>query len=105
MNMLNNSRLYVRKEALFQSRTISQYHLFPPYGLISEAFIPLGAYLLLVGIFTSAVHISRDAAVRKELYRSALNHLDLLRSIGTSEMEKEFEGRVKYLEKVLNLII
>jgi hypothetical protein len=33
------------------------------------------------------------------LYRSALNHLDL-RSIGTSEVEKEFEGRVKYLEKV-----
>jgi hypothetical protein len=87
---------------LFSSIALAplQYRLYPPYGLITEAFIPLGAYLLLVGIFTSAVHISRDAAVRKELYRSALNQLDLLRSIGASEMEKEFEGRVKYLEKV-----
>ena len=56
--------------------------------------------MLFVGIFTSAIHISRDAAVRKELYKSAMSQLDLRRSIGTSEMEKEFEGRVKYLEKV-----
>ena len=87
---------------LFSSVTLAplQYSLYPPYGLVTEAFIPLGAYLLLVGIFTSALHISRDAAVRKELYRSATNQLDLLKSIGTTEMEKEFEGRVKYLEKI-----
>jgi len=87
---------------LFSSITLAplQFGLYPPYGLITQAFIPLGTYLLLVGIFTSAIQISRDAVVRRELYRSAINQLDLLRSIGTSEMEKEFEGRVKYLEKV-----
>jgi hypothetical protein len=62
-----------------------QYSVYPPYGLITEAFIPIGAYLLLVGIFTSAIRISRDAAVRKELQRSAMKQLDLLRTIGTSE--------------------
>jgi hypothetical protein len=87
---------------LFSSIALAplQFGLFPPFGLITNASIPLGAYLLLVGIFTSAIHISRDAVVRRELYRSAVNQLDLLRSIGTSEMEKEFEGRVKLLEKV-----
>jgi hypothetical protein len=87
---------------LFSSISLAplQFGLYPPYGLITEAFIPLGAYLLLVGIFTSAIQISRDAVIRRELYRSAINQLDLLRSIGTSEMEKEFEARVKYLEKV-----
>lgn len=87
---------------LFSSIALAplQFGLFPPYGLITNASIPLGAYLLLVGIFTSAIHISRDAVVRRELYRSAVNQLDLLRSIGTSEMGKEFEGRVKLLEKV-----
>ncbi len=87
---------------LFSSIALAplQYGLYPPYGLVTAAFIPLGAYLLLVGILTSAIHISRDAALRRELYRSAINHLDLLRSIGTSEMEKEFEGKVKYLERV-----
>jgi len=87
---------------LFSSIAVAplQYGLYPPYGLITEAFIPVGTYLLLVVIFISAIHVSRDAVVRKELYRSALYQLDLLRSIGTSEMEKEFEGKVKYLEKV-----
>jgi hypothetical protein len=87
---------------LFSSITLAplQYSVYPPYGLVTEAFIPIGAYMLLVGIFVSAIHISRDAAIRKELYRSAMNQLDLLRSIGTSEMENGFEGRVKYLERV-----
>jgi hypothetical protein len=76
------------------------YGLYPPYGLITEAFIPVGTYLLLVRIFASAIHVSRDAVVRKELYISTINQLDLLRSIGTSEMEKDFEGKAKYLEKV-----
>jgi hypothetical protein len=38
-----------------------QYHTYPPYGIITEAFLPLGSYLLFVGIFTSAKNISRDA--------------------------------------------
>jgi hypothetical protein len=76
-----------------------RYAVYPPYGMITQAFIPLGAYLLFVGIFTSAIHISRDAAIRRELYKSAMSQLDLLRSIGTSEMEKEFEFKVRLIEK------
>jgi hypothetical protein len=85
------------------SLTPLQYAVYPPYGLITEAFIPLGSYLLLVGIFTSAIHISRDAVVRKELYKSAMSQLDLLRNIGISEMEKEFEVKVKQLEEVYRI--
>jgi hypothetical protein len=76
-----------------------QYRVYPPYGLITEAFIPLGAYLLLVGIFTSAKHISLDAQLRKELYKSAESQLTLLKTIGVSEMQKEFEKKVKYVQK------
>ena len=76
-----------------------QYHVYPPYGFITQAFIPLGAYLLLVGIFTSAKVISRDAAVRKEFYKSASSQLSLLKTIGVSEMEKEFEKQIKSVEE------
>jgi hypothetical protein len=76
-----------------------QYHVYPPYGLVTEAFIPIGAYLLFVGIFTSAKHISRDAEVRKEFYKSASSQLTLLQTIGVSQMEKELEGQVKSLEE------
>jgi hypothetical protein len=72
-----------------------------PYGFITQAFIPLGAYLLLVGIFTSAKVISRDAAVRKEFYKSASSQLSLLKTIGVPQMEKELENLIKSVEEKL----
>jgi hypothetical protein len=76
-----------------------QFHVYPPYGLITEAFLPLGSYLLFVGIFTSAKHISRDAQLRKEFHKSAASQLTLLKAIGVSQMEKELESQIKFVEK------
>ena len=45
-------------------------HIYPPYGFVTQAFIPLGSYLLFIGIFTSAKNISRDSELRKEFYKS-----------------------------------
>jgi ABC-type multidrug transport system fused ATPase/permease subunit len=59
-----------------------QYHVYPPYGLVTKAFIPIGTYLLFVGNFSSARHLSRDAQVRKEFYKSAASQLTLLKTIG-----------------------
>jgi hypothetical protein len=76
-----------------------QYHVYPPYGLITQAFIPLGGYLLLVGIFSSAKVISRDSDARKEFYKSASSQLSLLKTIGVAEMEKELEGQARLVYK------
>ncbi|MGA9154300.1 MAG: hypothetical protein WBZ36_27270, partial [Candidatus Nitrosopolaris sp.] len=80
-------------------RSPLQFHAYPPYGLVTEAFIPLGTYLLIVGIFTSAIHISRDSELRKEFYKSASSQVSLLKSIGVSQMEKELEGKYKKMER------
>jgi hypothetical protein len=66
-----------------------QYKIYPPFGLVTEAFMPVGAYLLFVGIFTSAINVSRDAKLRKEFYKSAMSQLNLLKTIGVTQMEKE----------------
>ena len=86
---------------LFGSFEISplQYHVYPPYGLMTEAFIPLGTYFLFVGIFASAKYISRDAELRKVFYKSAASQLGLLKAIGVSQMQKELEKQVKYVER------
>jgi hypothetical protein len=76
-----------------------QFRTYPPFGLVTEAYIPIGAYLLFVGIFTSAVQISRNAELRKVFYRNASAQLDLFKSIGVSQMEKELEERVKSTQK------
>jgi len=90
---------------LFGSLQIAplEYHVYPPYGLITKAFLPLGAYLLFAGIFISAINISRNAQVRKEFYKKAESQLALLRAVGVSQMEREFESQVKSIEKHVSL--
>jgi hypothetical protein len=86
---------------LFSSVEITplQYKVFPPYGLITEAFIPLGAFLLLVGIFTTAVNVSQDGELRRDFRKSAVAQLNLLRTIGIAQMEKELVKNFKFAEK------
>jgi hypothetical protein len=76
-----------------------QYRVYPPYGIITEAFMPLGSYVLLAGIFTAATYISQDAKLRKEFYNSASSQLRLFRGIGISEMQSELEEKVKVLSR------
>lgn len=66
-----------------------QYKIFPPFGLVTQAFLPLGSYMLLIGIFTSATGVARDAQLRKEFYKSAKSQLNLLKAIGITQMENE----------------
>ena len=82
----------------------STYHVFPPYGLITEAFLPLGAYLVFVGIFASAGQISRNAELRREFYKSAASQLTLLKAIGVSHMEKELEKNVEFVNRRSRLL-
>jgi hypothetical protein len=76
-----------------------QYRVLPPYGLVTEAFIPLGAFMLLVGIFTSAVNVSQDGELRRDFRKSAIAQLNLLRTIGIAQMEKELVKNFKLIEK------
>jgi len=76
-----------------------QYKVLPPHGLITEAFIPLGAFLLLVGIYTSAVNVSQDGELRRDFRKSAVAQLNLLRTIGIAQMEKELIKNFKLAEK------
>jgi hypothetical protein len=106
-SLVNNER--VRKSLLISAIgmailvgsieiTPMQYHVYPPYGIITMAFLPLGTYLLLVGIFVSAKNVSIDADLRRHFYKKAESQLNLLRAIGVSEMEKEIVRQVTSLE-------
>ena len=50
-----------------------QYIFYPPYGLITAAFMPVGSYLLFIGIFSSAQNISRNIEIRKDLIKTIQN--------------------------------
>ena len=86
---------------LFSSIKINTllYATYPPFGIITISFMPIGSYLVFTGLTISASLVSRDKALRKEFYNTAISQLSLLKTIGVSEMEKELINSYKSIEK------
>jgi hypothetical protein len=53
----------------------------------------------LIGTFSSAKQISQDAELRKDFYKSAKSQLNILRTIGVTQMEKELIKKFRSTEK------
>lgn len=68
--------------------------IYPPFGLASISFLGLSSYLLLVGIYSSAISISEDSELRRSIRNSAIKEAGLLDSIGMAHMEQEIQKKV-----------
>ena len=75
------------------------YATYPPFGLVTISFMPIGSYLLFTGIFLSAALVARDKELRKQFYNTAVSQLSLLKTIGVTEMEKRLIKNYKSIEK------
>jgi hypothetical protein len=67
---------------------------YPPFGLVTTSFMGLASYLVLVGIYSSAISIAQDSKIRQDIRRFAKKESRLLDSIGTAQMEQEIQQRV-----------
>ena len=67
---------------------------YPPFGLATITVLNIAAFLMLLGIYNSAIHVSANNELRKSIHKHALESR-LLRLIGHAEMEKEIEKTVK----------
>jgi hypothetical protein len=67
----------------------------PPFGLITVSFVGLASFMLLSGIYLSAIQLSRDTTVRKELYKITEEQFGLLGRISIAEINKTLEEKVK----------
>lgn len=65
----------------------------PPFGLFTAAFFGLSSYLMYTGLYSSAVSVSHDVTLRKQV-RMHAKELALLDDIGTPEMKKRVESLV-----------
>ena len=72
---------------------------YPPFGVITVSFIPMGSYLLFSGIVLSAKLVAHDKELRNEFYKTAMSQLKLLKAIGVTEMEKELIRSYKTIAK------
>ena len=67
---------------------------YPPFGLATASFLGLSSYLVLVGIYSSAISVSEDSRLRQSIRDFAIKEAKLLDSIGTAQMEQELTNRV-----------
>jgi hypothetical protein len=72
---------------------------YPPFGFATTAFIGLSSYMLLLGLYSSAVSISQDVRLRLSIHRSTFEESKLLDRIGSAEMEQELQRRVMKVVK------
>ena len=54
----------------------------------------LASYLVLIGIYSSAISISEDSRLRSSIRNFAIKEANLLDSIGTAHMEQEIQKKV-----------
>ena len=67
---------------------------YPPFGLAAVSFVGLSAYLILVGIYSSAISVAHDSELRKLVRTKVKEEFDLLRNIGTSQLEEDIQQKV-----------
>jgi hypothetical protein len=72
---------------------------YPPFGFASVSFMGLSSYLVLVGIYSSAISISEDSRLRSSIRNYAMKEANLLDSIGMAHMDQEIEKKVITLTK------
>jgi hypothetical protein len=67
---------------------------YPPFGFVSVLYIGLASYMVLIGIYSSAISISEDSRLRSSIRDLAMKEATLLDSIGTAQMEQQIQRRV-----------
>ena len=72
---------------------------YPPFGLISISFAGISSYLLFIGLYQSALIISKDSIVRSLIRKSASDELKFIGNIGTSEMSHNISSQFKQVAK------
>ena len=68
---------------------------YPPFGITTLMFSGLSSYLLLIGLYSTAVSLSQHAQLRKSIRKSIdEQHFKLVDQIGVSEVQREMDKRI-----------
>jgi hypothetical protein len=86
---------------LFSSNQITSLILahYPPFGLASISFLGRGSYLLLVGIYSSAISVANDINLRRSMRQTMERESVMLDKIATSQMQTEIQNRITNIAK------
>jgi hypothetical protein len=72
---------------------------YPPYGLANVLFVGPATFLILTGLYRSAVSVSQDIRLRSSIKNTTRSQAGLLDDIGSAEMQRELEKKVMKVTK------
>lgn len=75
---------------------------YPPFGVAAVSFVGLSSYLIFVGIYYSAISLSHDDRVRREIKKFAMRESKVLDSIGFAQLEKDLAQKVTAIRQIQN---
>ncbi|HEY7081180.1 MAG TPA: hypothetical protein VH500_15895 [Nitrososphaeraceae archaeon] len=79
---------------------------YPPFGLATTSFMGISSYLLLIGVYSSAVCVAEDSKLRQSIKILAVRESKFLHSIGIAQMQNELQKRVmKIVEKEHSVLL
>jgi hypothetical protein len=86
---------------LFSSNQVSSLVAvpFPPFGLATISFLGTSSFLIVIGIYSTAISVAQDIQLRKSIRSFTVEQSRLLDSIGSAEMEQAIAKRVMALTK------
>jgi hypothetical protein len=72
---------------------------YPPFGFANVLLVGPFSFLILNGLYRSAISIAEDVNLHRSIKNEAKKELELLGNIGTAEMYKDIEKKVTLLTK------
>jgi hypothetical protein len=81
--------LFVSNQALLLSSAS-----YPPFGLATINFLGLSCYMVIVGIYSSAISIAQNTKLRTAIRKLVENESNLLDSIGATQMTQTLEKKM-----------
>jgi hypothetical protein len=73
---------------------ILQLSPYPPFGLPTISYIGLASFLILVGVYSSALSLANDAELRRSIRKSIEENSDLIGNIGEAQFEDQLQKEV-----------
>ena len=72
---------------------------YPAFGIATISFVGLSSYLVVMGIYYSAISVSEDSTLRHSIRKFAFDQSKFLDIIGVAQMENELKRRVTDVAK------
>jgi hypothetical protein len=75
---------------------------YPPFGLVTISYLGLAGYLVMMGVYASAISVANDDELRKAIRRSVEQQSNLLDKIGMAQMHDQIQAKVMTITRNLS---